>query len=193
MTGGLPAFVEIGANFNSATVAEDSLMHQWHSSGKRVVMLGDDTWVKLFPSSFFTDAFPFDSFNTRDLDTVDDGVLQMMMPLLRGDNFTNRSEWDIFIAHFLGVDHIGHTHHAHHPAMGERLKRMDIALEEVITHLQHESDLAKAETEGEEDDEGETLILMLGDHGMTDAGEHGEGLIQVLKYSLLRLMYLVLI
>jgi hypothetical protein len=37
------------------------------------------------------------------------------------------------------------------------------------------------------------LILMLGDHGMTDAGEHGEGLIQVLKYSLLRLMYLVLI
>ena len=30
----------------------------------RVVHMGDDTWVKLFPGMFDT-SFPFDSFNTK--------------------------------------------------------------------------------------------------------------------------------
>jgi phosphatidylinositol glycan class O len=40
--------------------------------------------------------------------------------------------WDLFIAHFLGVDHVGHTHSAFHPLMAERLLRMDALMGQVI-------------------------------------------------------------
>lgn len=187
MTGGLPAFVEIGANFNSAEVMEDSLVSQWQDQQRRVVLLGDDTWLQLFPRGFSV-ARPFDSFNTRDLNTVDDGIMRHLLPMLgeRGYSLSSPAlmsssvpkeicesdvdveveavDWDVFIAHFLGVDHIGHTYSAHHPAMGERLRRMDGVLENVIERL-------KSEQDGEG---GDTLLMMFGDHGMTDAGEHGE-------------------
>lgn len=41
--------------------------------------MGDDTWQLLFPDAFHR-SFPFPSFNTRDLDTVDDGVLRHLLP-----------------------------------------------------------------------------------------------------------------
>lgn len=31
-------------------------------------------------------------------------------------------EWDVAILHFLGVDHIGHTHNSHAPQMMRKLK-----------------------------------------------------------------------
>lgn len=37
--------------------------------GLKVRMMGDDTWMKLFPSHF-SEAHPFDSFNVKDLHTV---------------------------------------------------------------------------------------------------------------------------
>lgn len=51
----------------------------------------------------------------QDLDTVDEGIMSHLWAELDGD-------WDVFIVHFLGVDHIGHTHSACHPKMAERLK-----------------------------------------------------------------------
>ena len=65
-------------------------------------------------------------------------------------------QWDVFIAHFLGVDHVGHTYSAFHPLMTERLNRMDVLVEKVIEKLPIGS-----------------LLLVMGDHGMTDDGEHG--------------------
>ena len=41
--------------------------------------MGDDTWQLLFPDSF-NHSFPFPSFNTRDIDTVDNGVLDHLVP-----------------------------------------------------------------------------------------------------------------
>ena len=38
-------------------------------NGKRVVMMGDDTWMQLFPHHF-KKAFPYPSFNVKDLHTV---------------------------------------------------------------------------------------------------------------------------
>jgi GPI ethanolamine phosphate transferase 3 subunit O len=154
MTGSLPTFVEIGSNFQSTAVLEDSLIQQWRSDGKRLALLGDDTWELLFPNQF-EHSFPFDSFNTRDIDTVDNGILDHLWELYP----TNRSPgpgWDILIAHFLGVDHIGHTFHAHHPLMGERLELMNEVLEKAIEALPDDA-----------------LLVFMGDHGMTDQGEHG--------------------
>lgn len=39
------------------------------SNGKRVVMMGDDTWVQLFPNHF-KKSYPYPSFNVKDLHTV---------------------------------------------------------------------------------------------------------------------------
>lgn len=43
--------------------------------------MGDDTWEALFPGLIDT-SFPFPSFNTRDLDTVDNGVMKHLAPEL---------------------------------------------------------------------------------------------------------------
>lgn len=42
---------------------------QLTSNGKKVIMMGDDTWLDLFPSQF-AQTFPFPSFNVKDLHTV---------------------------------------------------------------------------------------------------------------------------
>lgn len=39
-------------------------------------MMGDDTWMQLSRGSFER-AYPFPSFNVKDLDTVDDGVWEV--------------------------------------------------------------------------------------------------------------------
>lgn len=51
-----------------------------HQKGKRLTAMGDDTWQLLFPNGSFHRSFPFPSFNTRDLDTVDNGVLRHLLP-----------------------------------------------------------------------------------------------------------------
>lgn len=45
-------------------------------------------------------------------------------------------EWDVLIAHFLGVDHVGHTYGPSHPAMASKLTQMDHALREVVAHIE---------------------------------------------------------
>ena len=65
-------------------------------------------------------------------------------------------EWDVMIAHFLGVDHVGHRFEANHPAMTDKLGQMNKMIEEVVEVL-------------EED----TLLMVMGDHGSTPTGDHG--------------------
>ena len=62
----------------------------------RLAFMGDDTWDMLFPGRFDR-SFPFPSFNTRDLNTVDDGVLAHLPDELE------RPDWCMLIAHFLGT------------------------------------------------------------------------------------------
>ncbi|KAI3494796.1 hypothetical protein L1887_40408 [Cichorium endivia] len=38
-------------------------------NGKRIVMMGDDTWTHLFPHHF-NKSYTYPSFNVKDLDTV---------------------------------------------------------------------------------------------------------------------------
>lgn len=42
-----------------------------------------------------------------------------VLSLVEGD------DWDVLIAHFLGVDHCGHRFGPDHPAMAEKLSQMD--------------------------------------------------------------------
>lgn len=148
-TGSLPTFVDVGNNFASSAILEDNLIHQLGQVGKRVVFMGDDTWENLFPKKFHR-SLPFPSFNVKDLHTVDNGILQNIYTTLEGD------DWDVLVAHFLGVDHCGHRFGPDHPAMAEKLTQMDGVIRSVMSHLQND-----------------TLLVVMGDHGMTDTGDHG--------------------
>jgi phosphatidylinositol glycan class O len=151
-TGGLPTFADISGSFGGATVDEDSWVQQLHdipasrrgistsldtASSVRIkqhetfgraravqmAFVGDDTWVDLFPTQF-DDSHPFPSFNTRDLDTVDDGCLLHLPRLLNSfgsnsyiekmnDERRRKEEhgyFEMLVTHFLGVDHVGHTY-----------------------------------------------------------------------------------
>lgn len=74
----------------------------------------------------------------KDLDTVDDGVSQHLVPELRAAALRDagrgeeapsdgaggrRGDWDVLVAHFLGVDHAGHRYEANHAATRDKVSR----------------------------------------------------------------------
>ncbi|KAJ4398801.1 mannose-ethanolamine phosphotransferase gpi13 [Didymella pomorum] len=153
-TGTLPTFVDAGSNFAGTAIDEDNLVAQLKDAGKRVVHLGDDTWHALFPGYFEANlTHAYDSFNVWDLHTVDNGVTEHIFPLLKGENST---KWDVIFGHYLGVDHAGHRYGPDHPAMAAKLSEMDAVFRRMIEEL---------------DDD--TLLVVMGDHGMDAKGDHG--------------------
>lgn len=117
-TGSLPTFIDMSSNFASTEINEDNLIDQLLSKGKKAVFMGDDTWVGLYPRRF-TREFPFPSFNVWDLDTVDDGIKKHLPSEIQ------KKDWDLLIAHFLGVDHCGHRYGPFHPEMTRKLDEMN--------------------------------------------------------------------
>ena len=153
-TGTLPTFVDLGSNFGGAAIEEDNLLVQLRDVGKKIVHLGDDTWTALFPGYFEPNiSKPYDSFNVWDLHTVDNGVLEHIFPLMESGR---KGEWDVLIGHCLGVDHAGHRYGPEHPAMREKLQQMDHFIRDLAATI---------------DDD--TLLIVMGDHGMDDKGDHG--------------------
>lgn len=153
-TGTLPTFLDAGSNFAGTAIEEDNLVFQLHNAGKNLVHLGDDTWQALFPGYFDTNlTHAYDSFNVWDLHTVDNGVTEHLFPLLRPEN---RTKWDVIFGHYLGVDHAGHRYGPDHAAMASKLQEMDRVVRQIIDAL---------------DDD--TLLVVMGDHGMDTKGDHG--------------------
>lgn len=156
-TGSLPTFVDVSSNFAGEAVVEDNWLSQAKRAGKRLAMVGDDTWLNVFPRETkesvwaANKTWPFDSFNVEDLDTVDRGVKTHLLELLdRSDS------WDFLVAHNLGLDHAGHRFGAKHGEATRKLRETQELLEEVIDKLDEN-----------------TLLVVIGDHGMTDRGDHG--------------------
>ncbi|RLN71970.1 hypothetical protein BBJ28_00013715 [Nothophytophthora sp. Chile5] len=154
-TGSLPTFLDIKDNMAaSSQIAEDNLLRQLRIQQRGVVFMGDDTWDALYAREF-TRKFAFDSFNVKDLHSVDRGVTAQLFPELR------RPDWDLLIAHFLGVDHVGHTHGPSSAFMAEKLDEMNGILDKLLQEL-------KTMPGGDD-----TLLAVLGDHGMSADGNHG--------------------
>ncbi|KAH9867693.1 hypothetical protein IAQ61_008287 [Plenodomus lingam] len=153
-TGTLPTFIDAGSNFAGTAIEEDNLVGQLKNAGKRMVHLGDDTWHALFPNYFESNlTHAYDSFNVWDLHTVDNGVTEHVFPLLEAQNV---SKWDVIFAHYLGVDHAGHRYGPDHPAMTAKLAQMNDVFRRMIREI---------------DDD--TLLVVMGDHGMDAKGDHG--------------------
>ncbi|KAJ3099456.1 mannose-ethanolamine phosphotransferase gpi13 [Phlyctochytrium planicorne] len=150
-TGTLPTFVDAGSNFGGAVIAEDNLLDQLVRLGKRITFMGDDTWVGLYPTQM-NKSYPYPSFNVQDLHTVDNGCVEHLFPALD----QNPKEWDILIAHFLGVDHAGHSFGPYTLPMAAKLTQMNEWLERTFSKLDED-----------------TVALVIGDHGMDPKGDHG--------------------
>ncbi|RFU32214.1 hypothetical protein B7463_g4109, partial [Scytalidium lignicola] len=153
-TGTLPTFIDAGSNFAGTAIEEDNLLIQLRDLGKKIVHLGDDTWTALFPG-YFEEGISraYDSFNVWDLHTVDNGVIEHIFPLL---NTNEKGLWDVMFAHLLGVDHAGHRYGPNHPAMTSKLQQVDGMIREVVKALDED-----------------TLLVVMGDHGMDGKGDHG--------------------
>ena len=109
--------------------------------------------MSVFPDAFEPNmTFPYDSFNVEDLHTVDQGVITHLFPLLEDSG----KPFDFLIGHFLGVDHVGHRVGPDHPSMKAKLTQMNDVLKRVVDLLDED-----------------TLLIVLGDHGMDRSGDHG--------------------
>ncbi|KAG0479716.1 hypothetical protein HPP92_010574 [Vanilla planifolia] len=101
---------------------------------------------------------------------VDNGVIEHLMPSLL------KEDWDVLIAHFLGVDHAGHIHGVHSSPMIAKLEQYNTILEEVVDVLKNYSGPGGLHEN--------TLLLVMGDHGQTLNGDHGGGTAEEVETSL---------
>jgi len=192
LTGSYPTFIDISNSFSSKTIEEDNLIYQLkHNGKKRIMFSGDDTWGDLFPletndddnddndkdkNNFFSSFEAFPSMNVKDTETVDNGVrnswkktheLAVRAFSSRSNNKTkqnndNADDWDVWIGHMLGADHVGHTYGAKTNEMKEKLAQNDKDIKNIMDDLKREKDVYE-----------NALFLVFGDHGMTDEGDHG--------------------
>ncbi|KAG9338583.1 hypothetical protein JZ751_025642 [Albula glossodonta] len=155
-TGSIPGFIDVVVNLNSPALLEDNLLWQAKAAGKKIIFYGDDTWVRLFPKHFME----YDgttSFFVSDYTEVDNNVTRHL------DSTLKRDDWDILILHYLGLDHIGHLSGPHSSLIAPKLLEMDDVLKKI------HSSLISRETEGSLPN----LLVLCGDHGMSETGSHG--------------------
>ena len=159
-TGSVPSFLDVVLNFaesdtTSTLAAQDTWLAQMKArEHAKLVMYGDDTWLKLFPG-FFERSDGTTSFFVSDFTEVDKNVTRHISDEMEND------DWSVMVLHFLGLDHIGHKTGPRGPNMPAKQREMDGIIKQIYAVIEssshHES----------------SLLVVLGDHGMNDAGNHG--------------------
>ncbi|MQL71450.1 hypothetical protein Taro_003782 [Colocasia esculenta] len=165
VSGGIGGFLDVAFNFNTKAMLDDNLIDQFYRSGLKMVMLGDETWIKLFPgrftredgvSSFYVGHSTF-HLQVKDTVEVDFNVSRHLKTELAAD------DWNLLILHYLGLDHVGHIGGRNSVLMAPKLKEMDDVIMMIDRHtIMHQNDVNK-----------HTLLVVVSDHGMTDHGNHG--------------------
>lgn len=155
-SGSIPGFVDVVVNLNSHALQEDNFVSQARAAGKRMIFYGDDTWLKLFPKHF-QEHDGTTSFFVSDYTEVDNNVTRHLDSTLR------RDDWDVLILHYLGLDHIGHISGPHSSMVQPKLLEMDDVFKKI------HSSLVSKESEGSPP----YLLVLCGDHGMSEMGSHG--------------------
>ncbi|KAL6940166.1 hypothetical protein ACO0QE_004061 [Hanseniaspora vineae] len=158
-TGSTPIFLDAILNVaeddsSSSLQDQDSIIWQFYHSRKmnKIKFYGDDTWLKLFgEDTYFQDHDGTNSFFVSDFVEVDHNVTRHI-PY----NMAHQDEWDVLILHYLGLDHIGHKGGAHSLHMKPKHLEMDKIIQSLYDSVDEDA-----------------LIVVLGDHGMNDLGNHG--------------------
>ena len=155
LSGTYPSFMDLVMNLKAAKFGDDNVLEHLHRKGKRIVFFGDDTWLQMFPASMFVRSEGTSSFFATDYTSVDTNVTDRVFPELQ-----RLKDWDVMILHYLGLDHIGHSYGgAYSKLVRPKLLEMDHIIAEICKSLS---------SSGES-----YLVVVTGDHGMTDAGNHG--------------------
>ncbi|PNP41486.1 hypothetical protein TGAMA5MH_06587 [Trichoderma gamsii] len=159
-TGSIPSFVDLILNINEADTsstlaAQDTWLSQLKAKDTgKLVMYGDDTWLKLFPDTFDRHDGT-SSFFVADFTEVDNNVTRHINDELHKD------DWNLMVLHYLGLDHIGHKSGPRSSHMPAKQREMDGIVHQLYNALETQNHLQS------------TLIILCGDHGMNDAGNHG--------------------
>ncbi|KAJ4527634.1 major facilitator super transporter protein [Exophiala dermatitidis] len=158
-TGSVPSFVDLILNFaesdtTSTLKDQDSWLAQLKARGDKLVMYGDDTWLRLFPD-FFDRADGTTSFFVSDFTEVDNNVTRHIPRELE------QQDWSAMTLHFLGLDHIGHKTGPKGPNMRAKQGEMDGIVRQIYTAMETNEHLKSC------------LLVVLGDHGMNEGGNHG--------------------
>ncbi|KAI8642444.1 alkaline-phosphatase-like protein [Parasitella parasitica] len=166
-TGTIPSFLDAILNIaesdsSSSLDNHDNWVYQLKNQNKTIHFFGDDTWIRLFPKIFDkTDGTT--SFYVSDTTEVDLNVTRHINTDLVKD------DWDAVILHYLGLDHIGHLGGPQSPLMKPKQKEMDQAIESMY-EIVAEQDARRIQ---EHTNAKGTLIVVCGDHGMNEKGNHG--------------------
>ncbi|KAF2087017.1 alkaline phosphatase-like protein [Saccharata proteae CBS 121410] len=159
-TGSIPSFLDVILNFaESDTTSTLAYQDTWLAQLKakedgKLVMYGDDTWLKLFPDTF-SRSDGTSSFFVSDFTEVDNNVTRHVPDELRA------SDWNAMIMHYLGLDHIGHKAGPLSPNMIPKQIEMDAIVQQIYEAIESQPHLSS------------TLLVLCGDHGMNDGGNHG--------------------
>lgn len=70
-------------------------------------------------------------------------------------NELKSDDWDLLVAHYLGIDHAGHRYGPNHPEMARKLNETNSRLRKIIETLPPDA-----------------LLYVVGDHGMTESGKY---------------------
>jgi GPI ethanolamine phosphate transferase 3 subunit O len=155
LSGGLSTFFETTSEFGAKEVREDNVLYQLKQSrGEQstIAFYGDYIWGPMF-GKFFDKSEMFNSVDLRDLDTLDSSASKYLLKELReGSNF------DFMLGHIIGIDSAGHSFFAEHPEIERKLMDAQHIIADVMELM---------------DDK--TTLIVFGDHGMTDDGNHGGG------------------
>ncbi|KAL4376114.1 hypothetical protein GQ457_02G016500 [Hibiscus cannabinus] len=156
VSGAIGGFLDVAFNFNTQAMMDDNLLGQFFRIGWKMVMLGDETWLKLFPR-LFKRHDGVSSFYVKDTVQVDQNVSRHLADELSKD------DWNLLILHYLGLDHVGHIGGRSSALMAPKLKEMD----EVVKLIHSSINQSQGNRQGR------TLLMIVSDHGMTENGNHG--------------------
>ncbi|GAA5795555.1 hypothetical protein HPULCUR_000915 [Helicostylum pulchrum] len=167
-TGTVPSFLDAILNIaesdtSSSLDFHDNWVYQLKNNGNKTIhFFGDDTWIRLFPNLFEkTDGTT--SFFVSDTVQVDLNVTRHI------ETDLVQSDWDAVIFHYLGLDHIGHLGGPNSPLMKPKQKEMDQAVESIYDIVSKQDAVRMRDDSNARG----TLIVVCGDHGMNEKGNHG--------------------
>lgn len=89
------------------------------------------------------------------------------------DKELQKQDWSALVVHFPGLDHLAHMGGAYSPYMHSKQQEMDEVVRKVYQSIERETSLDR------------TLLVLLGDHGMDDLGQHGGDSVEELSTALL--------
>ncbi|XP_031116362.1 GPI ethanolamine phosphate transferase 2 [Ipomoea triloba] len=156
VSGAIGGFLDVAFNFNTQALLDDNIIVQFLRVGWKMVMHGDETWLKLFPGMFARHD-GVSSFFVKDTVQVDHNVSRHLGFELK------QTDWSLLILHYLGLDHVGHIGGRKSVLMSPKLREMDETIKMIDQGI----------VQTQDNDGGRTLLLVVSDHGMTESGNHG--------------------